>query len=1542
MSQRLSGILKFACLLSLLTLFLPALLTAQVMQGPTTVRNNVHHDVSLPLSVMARNPPKDTEEEKEAEAWKRVPLPTWATQPTNDPVLQALDLVTIPSPAVGLSFEGLGQGQYGFTVQAAPPDTNGAVGATQYVQWVNSKFVVFDKVTGAKVLGPLAGNTLWANFGGGCQTNNNGDPVVQYDKLANRWVMSQFSVSTLPYLQCVAVSTTSDATGTWARYSFSYGNTLFDDYPKMGVWPDGYYETFNMFQNGQTYVGPDTCAYDRNRMLAGLSATQQCFQQPPSVDPMLPGDLDGTTPPPTGSPNYQLTMGQSANTLDLYKFHVDWVTPANSTFTGPTHLSVAAFTALCGGGTCVPQPSTTQRLDSLADRLMFRLAYRNFGSHESLVVSHSVTAGSSGGVRWYEIQNPSGTPVVAQQSTYAPDANYRWMPSIAMDQAGNLAVGYSKSSTTVSPSVAFAGRLATDPVSTLQAETIVVSGTGSQTSGLSRWGDYSAMTVDPVDDCTFWYTQEYMKTSGTFNWNTRIANFKFPNCGSSVTANPTSLTFGSQTVGTTSSSQAVTLSNGGSNSVTISSIATSGDFGQTNNCGSSLAGNSSCTIDVTFTPTTTGTRTGTLTVTDSAGTQTVSLTGTGTSVSNVTLSPSSLPFGNQGVGTSSGPQPLTLSNGGTTAVTGISVGVTGVNAADFGQTNNCGTTLAGSSSCMINVTFTPSGYGARTATVTVTDSAGTQSSSLTGTGTDITPPTTQITQPLNNATVSGTVTVTATASDNIGIASIVIFIDNAQAASGTASPLNYSWNTTTLSNGSHTIYSVATDAAGNTGNSTVVTVTVNNSVQQLLQNTGFETGNLTGWNAGGVYLPVVTSAKHYSGNYSAQLGSSVAPEPNGDSWLYQAVTIPSSTTAASLNFSYWAACGDAVSNDWQEAQIQSATGVMLAQVMKVCSNTQTWTRVYFNLLPYKGQTLRIYFNNHGNGNNLLSYMFVDDVTVSIKGGGSVTLAPGSLSFGNQNVGTTSASQALTLTNSQSTGLTGISVSIAGTNAGDFAETDNCGTTVAANSSCTINVTFTPTAAGARAGTLTVTDSAGTQTSSLTGTGVGNVTLTPSTLPFGNQVLGTASSSQPLTLNNGNGSALTGISVSISGANAGDFAEADNCGTTVAANSSCTINVTFTPTATGSRAATVTVTDSAGTQTSSLSGTGISNVTLAPSTVTFGNQGVGTTSGAQPVTLTNGNGAALTGISVGLTGTNAGDFAQGNNCGTTIAANSSCTINVTFTPTAAGARAATLTVTDSAGTQSSSLTGTGTDTTAPTTQITSPTNNSTVSGTVAVTATASDNVGITSLEIYIDGALKTSGTSSPLNYSWNTSGLSGSHTIFSKAYDAAGNVGTSTTVTVTVSNAVQQLFQNTGFETGNLNFWTAGGAYLPFATTAQHNTGNYSAQLGSSTTSQNGDSWIYQDAAIPSTSTGASLNFSYKGFCSDTVANDWQEVQIQNTSGVVLAQAMKVCSNAQTWTRVYFNLLPYKGQTVRVVFNAHQNGDANLTYMYVDDVTVSVK
>jgi hypothetical protein len=274
-------------------------------------------------------------------------------------------------------------------------------------------------------------------------------------------------------------------------------------------------------------------------MLAGLPATQQCFQLSSSFGGLLPSDLDGTIPPPAGSPNYFLNFG--SNSLNLWKFHVDWANSPNTTLTGPTNIPVAAFTPACNRGACIAQPGTTQKLDSLADRLMYRLAYRNFlDGHEALVVNHSVCIGSGGqclrgsqrpsGVRWYELRNLAGTPAVYQQATYAPDSTSRWMGSIAMDKQGNMALGYSASSSSVAPSIRYTGRLSTDVLNTMQTENIIKPGVGSQLQNLSRWGDYSSMTVDPVDDCTFWYTTEYLKASGTWNWSTWITSFKFPGC----------------------------------------------------------------------------------------------------------------------------------------------------------------------------------------------------------------------------------------------------------------------------------------------------------------------------------------------------------------------------------------------------------------------------------------------------------------------------------------------------------------------------------------------------------------------------------------------------------------------------------------------------------------------------------------------------------------------------------------------------------------------------------------------------------------------------------------------------------------------------------------------------------------------------------------------------------------------------------------------------------------------------------------------------
>src|SRR4030081_3359901 len=317
---------------SLLLLFCLPLLA---QSGPTPVSPNVPHDVSLPLSEMIRHAPPPSLTRRPVEPMRRIPLPPGLDQLQEDPVLQTVT-VPPPTPPVGTSFEGLGAGQYGFSVTGAPPDTNGTVGATQYVQWVNTSFAIFNKSNGALISGPTAGTTIWSGFGGGCQTNNDGDPIVVYDKLAQRWVFSQFSVTTTPYLQCVAVSTTPDATGTYNRYSFNYGNQ-FPDYPKVGVWPDAYYISFNIFTNGTTFAGSKACAYDGAAMRSGAAATQVCFQLSTSVGGLLPSDLDGSTAPPAGSPNFFLNFG--TNSLNLWKFHVNFVTPASSTFTGPTNIA---------------------------------------------------------------------------------------------------------------------------------------------------------------------------------------------------------------------------------------------------------------------------------------------------------------------------------------------------------------------------------------------------------------------------------------------------------------------------------------------------------------------------------------------------------------------------------------------------------------------------------------------------------------------------------------------------------------------------------------------------------------------------------------------------------------------------------------------------------------------------------------------------------------------------------------------------------------------------------------------------------------------------------------------------------------------------------------------------------------------------------------------------------------------------------------------------------------------------------------------------
>ena len=415
----------------------------------------------------------------------------------------------------------------------APPDTNAAVGATQAVETVNTSYQVYDKTTGASVFGPFEINSIWSGFGGTCQTGFQTDPIVLYDQSAGRWVISQI-VSSSPNFnsndnECIAVSTTSDATGSWNRYAFSYGSNT-PDYDKIAVWPDAYYANHNIFNSVGIFIGAQACAYNRTAMLAGSPATSICFQRGTSDFSFLPSDMDGATAPPAGEPNFFVELF-SSTTLHLFKFHVDFTIPANSTFTGPTTITVASYSEACSGGTCIPQSGTTQKLDSLGDRLMHRMSYRNFGAYESLLLTHSIKASKAvSGARWYEIRSPNTVPVVFQQGTVTLGTTSAWMASIAQDKLGDIAIGFSDSSSAIHPSIEYTGRIPTDTLGTMESPHSIIKGTGSQNGGLNRWGDYSSMAIDPDDDCTFWYAQEYLKQTGSFNWDTRLASFRFNSC----------------------------------------------------------------------------------------------------------------------------------------------------------------------------------------------------------------------------------------------------------------------------------------------------------------------------------------------------------------------------------------------------------------------------------------------------------------------------------------------------------------------------------------------------------------------------------------------------------------------------------------------------------------------------------------------------------------------------------------------------------------------------------------------------------------------------------------------------------------------------------------------------------------------------------------------------------------------------------------------------------------------------------------------------
>lgn len=495
------------------------------------------------------------------------------------------------------SFDGLGvgfAGPHGPSPGRSPSDSSLAVGPDHIVQTVNSRLAIYTKKgarfdeTGKVLYGAVTTNTLFTGFGGVCEARNNGDAVVRYDQIANRWLIVMPIFGRIPpgemadklaragqpsspgpaaappanpppppaapqgrgqpgpppavppkgtYAMCYAVSVGSDPLGAYYRYAFD--RPLFPDYPRPAVWPDGYYVPTS---TGDDVIQKHACVVDRNRMLRGQPATEQCIVID-GVNFLNNADIDGQGLPPAGAPNIMMATGgmqlkgiYEDDGIYAWKFHVDWDTPANTKLTGPVKIPVATYHYLCNGQltNCVPQPGTDRRLDAQGDKLMQRLVYRRIGNRESIVALHSVaTKAGGGGVRWYEFRlDEKRDPRLYQQGTYAPDGFFRWMGSMAMDKNGNIGIGYSFGGTPHFAGQRFAARLAGDPTGTLTfQETVLVAGEAAQTNTL-RWEDYATTAMDPSDDCTFWYAGDYFKAGAT-GYSSRIGSFRVPGCGDS-------------------------------------------------------------------------------------------------------------------------------------------------------------------------------------------------------------------------------------------------------------------------------------------------------------------------------------------------------------------------------------------------------------------------------------------------------------------------------------------------------------------------------------------------------------------------------------------------------------------------------------------------------------------------------------------------------------------------------------------------------------------------------------------------------------------------------------------------------------------------------------------------------------------------------------------------------------------------------------------------------------------------------------------------
>ena len=744
----------------------------------------------------------------------------------------------------------------------------------------------------------------------------------------------------------------------------------------------------------------------------------------------------------------------------------------------------------------------------------------------------------------------------------------------------------------------------------------------------------------------------------------------------SVAVSPGGIQFGNEVAGQVSAYQTAQVTNTGNVPIKVTADSITAPFAiSSDSCASTtIQPGSICYVYVTFDPTATGSASGTLTIGDNGagGPHTVTLSGVGVPATQaIVLSQTTVAFGNQPAGSTGSQTSVYISNESNAAIPLNSLVLGGTNAADFQLTkNNCTGSVASFSSCYFYVAFAPvsSASGSLTATVTVKYAGSGSPQIVTLTGTAVAPgpavaltpstfnfPSTNVggrsAYQLFSVTNTGSANLTSIAAATTNHAEFPVVYDGCSGA--------------TLTPQQQCVFAVefSPTLGGSRSGSINVTDNAAGSPQTI---------TLTGTGIGTPVASVAPVSLSYGGQ---NLGVASAAQ-----------TFSVTNTGSDVLKVAGIAVSAGDTGDF--SQTNSCPAV-------IAPNGSCTVSVIFtpSVAGSRGATITV----TDNSNNIAGS--VQNVAVSGTGVSVSTAiaAPNALTFSNQNISTSSAAQTVTLTNSGTGALSIASVAVSGTNSSSFNEVSGCGISLPAGSNCTIAVTFTPTAAGSQTATLTITDNANnttgsTQTVNLSGTGVAVplATAAPTSLTFASQNVGTTSAAQNVTLTNSGTGPLTIASVALSGANPGDFGSASGCGSTLAAGANCTIAVTFTPTAAGSRAATLTITDNANntagsTQTVALSGTGVAvpQAGVAPGSLTFAAQSIGTSSAPQNITLSNGGTGPLTITGIALSSGNVADFSSTNNCPTSLAANSGCTIAVTFTPTASGSRGASITITDNA-------------------------------------------------------------------------------------------------------------------------------------------------------------------------------------------------------------------------------------------------------------------